>query len=759
MKKRMISLAVLLVFGFLIFYAGLQLGKNRKAEPVMVKETVRAIAVVNLDQGILVKGEAVNYGTQLVSFTSDYFSNTSFEEARNGVENGKYAAYVLIPSSFSENVFSINTSPEKAVLEYAINPNLREDLVSEVIYDLKGFEMKLNTDVSYLYLHSILEEFHKGQESAETVMKHDQEDAKNLFTIAAEALMEPLAFAELKPAREYPGEIQLGNERELIASAADEMEARYDSYASIAKEDLDKLMEEQKLVIEAEDNFLAMVSEITFLEDERGDPVLAEGKNQLLSGLEEYYAGIVEERNRIKEAFQWIARHDSVDDSAEGNNLNTWLSEIRKEQERQREAYQEDLMEWKSSFDYSKLATPSVATPSECTPSEASPSEASPSEATPSEASPSEASPSEATPSEASPSEATPSGPESEMGEWLLDRDFSMVKSFVGGIYERIEEELESLDLGDCLSDVLWIVWQNCMDEEAVKGEVVLASKANPVMGSPEAEAYIHGYFEMMPIYQGSLMDIEEEISRQMEEYTQDRISEIDNFRDSPEEWFLMNFEDDIEQKLVTQEDYLQEKFSQELVLLTRAFTEYQKRQEEFRPFERMGQEENGQLSKVVNHELSKVEKEVNQKAQGDTVLIQKLLEDREADIDTLQEGLEKAYEGTEINLASVLESAREKRGQLNKENESLLSGFTQKLPYTRNGSVANTAAYELITNPVETKEKKLIGRKSLFMTQGLSSGSSVMIGILFVAVLILGIQNERFRRREQKRKKEQEDG
>lgn len=744
MKKRTISLAVLLVLGFLIFYAGLQFGKNRRAEPVMVKETARTIAVVNLDQGILVKGQAVNYGTQLVSFTSDYFSNTSFEEARRGVENGKYAAYVLIPSSFSENVFSINTSPEKAVLEYAINPNLREDLVSEVIYDLKGFEMKLNTDVSYLYLHSILEEFHKGQESAETVMKHDQEDAKNLFAIAAEELMEPLAFAELKPAGEYPGEIQLGNERELIASAVDEMEARYDSYASLAKEELDKLMEEQELVIEAEDNFLAMVSEITFLEDERGDPVLEEGKNQLLSGLEEYYAGIVEERNHIREAFQWIARHDSVDDSAEGTNLNTWLSEIRKEQERQREAYQEELMEWQSSFNYSKLATPSVATPSECTPSEASPSEASPSEATP---------------SEASPSEATPSGPESEMGEWLLDRDFSMVKSFVGGIYERIEEALESLNLGDYLSDVLWIVWQNCMDEEAVKEEVVLASKANPVMGSPEAEAYIRGYFEMMPIYQGSLTDIEEEISRQMEEYTQDRISEIDHFRDSPEEWFLMNFEDGVEQKLVTQEGYLQEKFSQELALLTRAFTEYQKKQEEFRPFERMEQEENGQLSKVVNHELSMVEKEVNKKAQGDTELIQKLLEDRDADINILQEGLEKAYEGTEINLVSVLESAREKRGQLNKENASLLSGFTQKLPYTRNGSTANTAAYELIANPVETKEKKLIGRNSPLMTQGLSSGSSAMIGILFTAVLILGIQNERFRRREQKRKKEQEVG
>lgn len=734
MKKRMISLSVLLVLGFLIFYAGLQFGKNRKAEPVMVKETVRAIAVVNLDQGILVKGQAVNYGAQLVSFTSDYFSNTSFEEARNGVENGKYAAYLLIPSSFSENVFSINTSPEKAVLEYAINPNLREDIVPEVIYDLKGFEMKLNTDVSYLYLHSILEEFHKGQESAEMIMKHDQEDAKNLFAIAAEELMEPLAFAELKPAGEYPGEIQLGNERELIASAAEEMEARYDSYASLAKEDLDKLMEEQKLVIEAEDDFLAMVSEITFLEDERGDPVLEEGKNQLISGLEEYYAGIVEERNHIRKAFQWIARHDSVDDSAEGTILNTWLSEIRKEQERQREAYQEELMEWKSSFNYSKLATPSVATPSECTPSEASPSEASP--------------------SEASPSEATPSGPESEMGEWLLDRDLSMVKSFVGGIYERIEEALESLDLGDIMSDVLWIVWQNCMDEEAVKEEVVLASKANPVMGSPEAEDYLRGYFEMMPIYQGSLMDIEEEISRQMEEYTQDRISEIDNFRDSPEEWFLMNFEDGVEQKLVTQEGYLQEKFSQELVLFTRSFTEYQKKQEEFRPFERMEQEENGQLSKVVNHELSKVEKEVNKKVQGDTELIQKLLEDREADIDTLQEGLEKAYEGTGINLASVLESAREKRGQLNKENESLLSGFSQKLPYTRNGSVANTAAYELITNPVETKEKRLIGRNSPFMTQGLSSGSSVMIGILFAAVLILGIQNEHFRRSERRNRK-----
>ena len=85
-----------------------------------------AFAIANLDNGTSVDGVPINIGNELVM---DLKNNTKFnwtfvteEELREGVNNGKYYAGIILPKNLSENVVSITTDdPKPAELEYVVN--------------------------------------------------------------------------------------------------------------------------------------------------------------------------------------------------------------------------------------------------------------------------------------------------------------------------------------------------------------------------------------------------------------------------------------------------------------------------------------------------------------------------------------------------------------------------------------------------------------------------------------------------------------
>lgn len=51
-----------------------------------------------------------------------------------------YGAYIIIPSTFSTAVDSINGTPQKAVFEYQINPHLEGQDRDNMIYELTAFQ-------------------------------------------------------------------------------------------------------------------------------------------------------------------------------------------------------------------------------------------------------------------------------------------------------------------------------------------------------------------------------------------------------------------------------------------------------------------------------------------------------------------------------------------------------------------------------------------------------------------------------------------
>ena len=84
------------------FLLGVKNVENRIQEEER-EQTVTGIAIVNLDQGVVQKDNKIFYSSELLDLNSDYLVVENLETARQGINNGTYAAYIVIPSQFSHN--------------------------------------------------------------------------------------------------------------------------------------------------------------------------------------------------------------------------------------------------------------------------------------------------------------------------------------------------------------------------------------------------------------------------------------------------------------------------------------------------------------------------------------------------------------------------------------------------------------------------------------------------------------------------------
>ena len=732
--KKLISLVGILGIGFLlIFYAGIQIGRKREESPAIVKEITQTVAVVNMDQGIKLDQGIINYGNQMLNITNQHFYSTSLEDARSGIENGKFAAYIIVPANFSEKVWSINTNPEKSILEYAINPNLQENIIFDVLSDIKGFEMTLNTDISYLYLYSILQEFHSGQTSAELIMKNDKKDLENLNAIIPEQLLQPLVFVELQPVGDYPADTDLYDRYQRINGIMEEMGNQYDTYISWAKQDLRDILDKGQIVTTAIEGLRVTVSDIDLLKDEDGNPLYDEGKEVFFQKLADYNLALAEERAVLTEKFEWLARCDSISTPSEAApteatpseaDKNTWLDEIRAEHESQRDEYNQCLKAWRESFDYSMLATPST--------------------------------PSEAISSEATPSETVP--PEYER-EWLINRDYNVATLALDKIYERLEADLEELSLDeDQLDEVLRTVWQIHNDEEIVRPSVASASNAYPVSGNPDADLYVREFLDSTPLYEGALSDKLDLISGQIVAFSSGQIEYLAERSFIPLEGLTQLFENVFIGKLDNQEIYLQEILGKNSDKFEEAFDDFIKELQSYTPLQSRDEDILNHFQSGIRENISGIQDDVNEKAKADREYINTLEENQNKDITSLQESLELSYEGTAKNLKEVLNHAKYNREQLNQENQDLLSDFTKKLPYTRNGSVAATKTYDVIANPVVFQEKTIKKKLPLVMNEREAhTGSEWIWGVLIAFIVLLSFQNVYLRKKNKRLKEDSE--
>ena len=161
-------------------------------------EIEKPIAIVNLDSGLIQNDKRVNYGTDLIGNVSEDTVVTGLGDARQGIEDGEYSAYIIIPAHFSERVATINNQPEKSMLIYAISKEIalmeREKVLGGVINIYNTFSNAL----SKVYISSLLKEYHEVQDAANGIIDRDRLDLEKLLAVNGYDLVEIVEIPELE---------------------------------------------------------------------------------------------------------------------------------------------------------------------------------------------------------------------------------------------------------------------------------------------------------------------------------------------------------------------------------------------------------------------------------------------------------------------------------------------------------------------------------------------------------------------------------
>ena len=147
------------------------------------------LAVINQDAGYTINDQVVNYGQQLIGKYSEY-SITSLSEA----QSGKYGGFVVIPTDFSQNIISINSQPTKSMLSYGV---VNSDKRDEVMMQIVDLEMKLNKEIGTIYVNSVLNEFHTGQDQVNVVKSNNTNIDEAILGISSSDFIEFLDINQL----------------------------------------------------------------------------------------------------------------------------------------------------------------------------------------------------------------------------------------------------------------------------------------------------------------------------------------------------------------------------------------------------------------------------------------------------------------------------------------------------------------------------------------------------------------------------------
>ena len=246
--KQVVILIIFLIFCSCSFYMGIRFEKAEQIKQEECYVTQNLIAVVNADEGIVVDGQKINYGADFMNFPDVNFISTGLIDARDGVASGRYAAYILIPNNFSSSVNSINGKPEKANIQYELGNNLRTDVKEEVVQDVRVFVTNLNTNVSYVYVNSIMREFHSAQDGAKTVLDNDVIELEQINTIDTTELIYPFEYPEWERVEWELEETDLSEYYAKVDETVVKIESDYESYLSEGRLEFEELDQKRDVV-------------------------------------------------------------------------------------------------------------------------------------------------------------------------------------------------------------------------------------------------------------------------------------------------------------------------------------------------------------------------------------------------------------------------------------------------------------------------------------------------------------------------------
>lgn len=249
--------------------------------------STKDIAVVNLDDGVKLKGKKAYYAGKIITLPNEHFYMTGLDDARNGLESGKYGAYIVIPATFSKAVESINNEPQKATIKYTVNADNNDASLASIVNDINSFASVVSENITFIYVSAILDEYHRAQDNTKVILKNDSIDLDNINSISPESLLGRYENVKENNIDFKPSDIDLDkynieNENIVDSFSRELREAKEEN-----ERNFDNIKREGEEVRTGTDSFGRFFESLTPLRDNSGNSVYSHGLTnieRLLSG-------------------------------------------------------------------------------------------------------------------------------------------------------------------------------------------------------------------------------------------------------------------------------------------------------------------------------------------------------------------------------------------------------------------------------------------------------------------------------------------
>ncbi len=303
--------------------AGIYIEREHQKTLELQKEHVATIAVVNMDNGVIVGDKQINYASQLINFPSENFTVTGLTDAKMGIENGTYAAYIIIPETFSTSVTSIENDPRKAVLEYQYNPNLAETAQIQAMSDVNAFIATFNTNIAYMYVDAVLTEFHRIQDDSSTILANDNSELLRLESVNATTLIEAAEHVEETIVDNNIQSVELTSYTAQNDNLLDSMLTRYMEAAQQAQNDYAAIQETRSEVNTAADNFFSTYNSVIYDTNAEQSDILSEGRINLMDAVGVYNQDVDEQREEVEKLISELIDEEERIANEQLNNILT----------------------------------------------------------------------------------------------------------------------------------------------------------------------------------------------------------------------------------------------------------------------------------------------------------------------------------------------------------------------------------------------------------------------------------------------------
>lgn len=747
LQKGLKIISIILLEGIFLLTGGilgLQSERNR-IEQEEQAEVVTDIAIVNLDEGIYKNSKKIYYSTELMDMEAGNFALENLETARQGINNGNYAAYILIPAEFSVNALSINSVPQKSVLEFAVNPNLREDVSRLTMANIKNFEISLNTNMSYMYVQAILEEFHNVQDSAGILMNNDDAELARLLKIVPEELMEEIELPEIEQVRADIEDVDFDEAFETNVQITTDLQDNYEHFVSEGEEAFEKIKENENTVMEGIDSLYAVLAEVDVETDTEGNLVYSEGLVSLEEYLEQYNLEFEEQKNKIAQKVNVSIESPVPSDAPiipellekmltnELVGVNERITEVNKRNK-------EKLKEAEEIIETIRLLLNGTAQTYTLTEDEGEQEITNETEQENLE---------ETVKEERQDAQEIVVETEQQASQKNNEEvEKQELKETTEEIEQKIQQDAAEEEAGQELrqNDVETEQTQKEDIEEATSVQFILYAAENPsdyaragkdeiLIQLDELENLLESIEDIGNITSNEVYDVEI-IKKEFDSL----MAEIENLPQMDTTEYNDIFENEVLKPLEDEAEAENAKIQDASSKCMETMSSYMEEMALFNPYEYYDYERMDGLLTDFGENIFNLEDKVYQTHEEYVNYVFDAVDMTNESMALLQEDLEGAYEGTADNVQREVDLAKQYRQEMNETNIEILNDFSQKLPYTRIGNLEYVQTYDFMVKPIKMSDASVNKSRGMILEDYGALRTALVVMTIMLLLSVCGL-------------------